>query len=383
MGRKKIEITEITNARIRYSTFLKRKIGLIKKAAELSKLCRVKMLLMFEDLNGDLIRYSTHGIFEPSRYFEGAHLSYEFTIADYPGFFAKEVESEPNSDQISINGADPKNDISMEEEKVQEIEEKHEPDAKRKGKCEKKMTKQPGENKTRKSNKKDSLKFDTQSDNHNPKNDADNQPSQKESSFAKHLQELLLIESRNPRIRKQKRKVSKLQHADDLISNKQNNAILPFDVNPLDLNDQLPQSTGPSMNSAMGIETTASSKHPNLMINDVQELQLPSEPRRVTFALEECIEYSQSNSRPPSPLNAAYNPGFENQIYSRRSSITSLLDLFRIEEEMADEDQIEEKPRARSYGHSRVPSNNTVSINFNVERYILNFLFLEESKMAV
>ena len=53
----------------------------MKKAAELSMLCNVKMLLAFEDLHGNLIQYSTHGIFDPKQYFSGnkALTAYEFT----------------------------------------------------------------------------------------------------------------------------------------------------------------------------------------------------------------------------------------------------------------------------------------------------------------
>ena len=42
----------------------------MKKAAELSMLCDIKMLLVFEDLNGDLVRFSTHGIYDPESYFQ-------------------------------------------------------------------------------------------------------------------------------------------------------------------------------------------------------------------------------------------------------------------------------------------------------------------------
>lgn len=50
-------------------TFQKRKNSLIKKAAEISMLCDLKLLLIFEDVAGKLIRFSTHGIFKPEEYF--------------------------------------------------------------------------------------------------------------------------------------------------------------------------------------------------------------------------------------------------------------------------------------------------------------------------
>lgn len=47
-------------------------------------LCDVKMLVVFEDLNGDLIRYSTHGIYEPDQYFRDTWTACErsFTAKD-------------------------------------------------------------------------------------------------------------------------------------------------------------------------------------------------------------------------------------------------------------------------------------------------------------
>jgi len=89
MGRRKISIQPIDDKKIRYSTYNKRKNGLVKKAAELSMLCDVKMLLVFEDLNGELVRYSTHGIYEPAIYFKQAWSNCErsFTSSDYPDFY--------------------------------------------------------------------------------------------------------------------------------------------------------------------------------------------------------------------------------------------------------------------------------------------------------
>lgn len=45
MGRKKIDIKTIGDERLRNITFNKRKAGLLKKAAELSKLCKIKVHL--------------------------------------------------------------------------------------------------------------------------------------------------------------------------------------------------------------------------------------------------------------------------------------------------------------------------------------------------
>ena len=80
---------EIVDKKSRKDTFHKRKLGLIKKAAELSILCNVKMLLVFEDLTGEIIKYSTHGIFDPVQYFKEGFLtsSIAFTAKHYPDFF--------------------------------------------------------------------------------------------------------------------------------------------------------------------------------------------------------------------------------------------------------------------------------------------------------
>ena len=89
MGRKKIEIKQIIDKRSRKDVFYKRKVGLVKKAAELAMLCNVRMLLVFEDLAGEIIKFSAHGIYNPIEYFEEKFVQskFEFTSADYPDFF--------------------------------------------------------------------------------------------------------------------------------------------------------------------------------------------------------------------------------------------------------------------------------------------------------
>ena len=89
MGRKKIEMKPILDKRNRKDTFHKRKVGLIKKAAELSILCNVRMLLVFEDLSGDIIKYSTHGVYDPVQYFSESYTNapIAFTARHYPDFF--------------------------------------------------------------------------------------------------------------------------------------------------------------------------------------------------------------------------------------------------------------------------------------------------------
>ena len=52
MGRKKIDIKHIANARQRQTTFLKRKTGAYKKLFELGVLCGTKIAVLIEDENG-------------------------------------------------------------------------------------------------------------------------------------------------------------------------------------------------------------------------------------------------------------------------------------------------------------------------------------------
>jgi hypothetical protein len=80
MGRRKIIIRPITDQKLRHTTFNKRKNGLIKKAAELSMLCDLKLLLIFEDTTGALIQYSTHGIFNQFEYFTNFMEEKNYTV---------------------------------------------------------------------------------------------------------------------------------------------------------------------------------------------------------------------------------------------------------------------------------------------------------------
>ena len=58
MGRKKIEIEKINDDRIRRVTFKKRRIGLLKKAIQLSKLTDAKVMLkVYHNEDESLIEY--------------------------------------------------------------------------------------------------------------------------------------------------------------------------------------------------------------------------------------------------------------------------------------------------------------------------------------
>lgn len=64
MGRKKIDIKRITDARRRQVTFSRRKFGLMKKAYELSVLCNCDIGLIMFTPNQKLFLYSSTGMDE-------------------------------------------------------------------------------------------------------------------------------------------------------------------------------------------------------------------------------------------------------------------------------------------------------------------------------
>lgn len=64
MGRKKIQIEKIKDERSRSVTFQKRKIGIMKKAMELSILCDCEIALVIYATNDKCITFSTNGNFE-------------------------------------------------------------------------------------------------------------------------------------------------------------------------------------------------------------------------------------------------------------------------------------------------------------------------------
>jgi hypothetical protein len=60
MGRKSIKIEYIANKNHRASTYRTRALGLLKKTHELGVLCGVKVSLVFNSLNGDIVSYSNN-----------------------------------------------------------------------------------------------------------------------------------------------------------------------------------------------------------------------------------------------------------------------------------------------------------------------------------
>jgi hypothetical protein len=58
-------------------TYHKRKIGLVKKAAELAVLCDLKLYLIFDDTNGNIIKFQSHPYQKLKDYFEKMEQSHE------------------------------------------------------------------------------------------------------------------------------------------------------------------------------------------------------------------------------------------------------------------------------------------------------------------
>lgn len=61
MGRGKIEIKRIENATSRQVTFSKRRVGLLKKARELSILCDAEVALIIFSTSGKLYEFASAG----------------------------------------------------------------------------------------------------------------------------------------------------------------------------------------------------------------------------------------------------------------------------------------------------------------------------------
>lgn len=108
MGRKKIEIKPILDHKTRKDTFHKRKQGLLKKAVELSILCRVNVFVAFDDLKGDVMLLSTKGKFNLEENFEprGKEPKAKFNINDYPRFHQNSACGRGNEDESDDNSSE-------------------------------------------------------------------------------------------------------------------------------------------------------------------------------------------------------------------------------------------------------------------------------------
>ncbi|PVU96004.1 hypothetical protein BB561_001446 [Smittium simulii] len=95
MGRKKIKIQAITDERNKQVTFLKRKVGLMKKAYELSTLCECEIALIIFNSQGKLVQYSSNDMNKIlMRYTEYGEPVESFTNADCNQIFTENNTSE-------------------------------------------------------------------------------------------------------------------------------------------------------------------------------------------------------------------------------------------------------------------------------------------------
>lgn len=86
MGRKKIAIKKISDEKLRNVTFNKRKMGLLKKAAELCILCGVDMFLAFKDMTNRKILFKNYNVKNPKDLLVS---EFDFNEKSYPDFIPK------------------------------------------------------------------------------------------------------------------------------------------------------------------------------------------------------------------------------------------------------------------------------------------------------
>jgi len=88
MGRRKIMIKQIPDVKLRHITFNKRKNGLFKKAAELSVLCNLNLLLVCEDGLGNVIQFSKNKLDDIGSFLSQCNYQnlIDLTSEDYPDF---------------------------------------------------------------------------------------------------------------------------------------------------------------------------------------------------------------------------------------------------------------------------------------------------------
>jgi hypothetical protein len=102
MGRRKITIKQIPDIKLRHITFNKRKNGLFKKAAELSVLCNLNLLLVCEDGLGNLIQFSKNRIPDIGAFL--SQCNYQSIVAltseDYPDFSRINKKKDKDKDDV-------------------------------------------------------------------------------------------------------------------------------------------------------------------------------------------------------------------------------------------------------------------------------------------
>lgn len=121
MGRKKIEIEKINDDRIRRVTFKKRRIGLLKKAIQLSKLTDAKVMLkVYNNEDESLIEYFSQNENE----FQDLHKGSE-QVFEYSKFFNRHYNlvariEEKVTSHGNANSAE--DDVAFDKDLEQEIE---------------------------------------------------------------------------------------------------------------------------------------------------------------------------------------------------------------------------------------------------------------------
>eukprot|EP00128_Syssomonas_multiformis_P011452 Colp12_sorted_trinity150504_noHs@173 len=104
MGRKKIQIKRIDDERNRQVTFTKRKLGLMKKAYELSILCDCEIALIIFNSNNKLFQYASTDMDKILlKYTEYSEPHESRNNADVAAFIQKK-ENKDSNDEDSLNG---------------------------------------------------------------------------------------------------------------------------------------------------------------------------------------------------------------------------------------------------------------------------------------
>jgi hypothetical protein len=105
MGRRKITIKQIPDVKLRHITFNKRKNGLFKKAAELSVLCNLNLLLVCEDGLGNLIQFSKNRIPDIGSFLNQCNYQniVSLTSEDYPDFSKINKKKDKDKDDVESN----------------------------------------------------------------------------------------------------------------------------------------------------------------------------------------------------------------------------------------------------------------------------------------
>lgn len=119
MGRNKIPVQYIEKRKDRSVTFCKRKVGLLKKACELTKLCGVEVSLLFTDMTGNIHFFTNNNDFKFSI---NEHIKlhsekklYKYGPSQYP--FTGVAE---NVKKIRVEDDNERNDILNNKDEVDE-----------------------------------------------------------------------------------------------------------------------------------------------------------------------------------------------------------------------------------------------------------------------